>query len=123
LPVLLPKLAPAPFSEQEQVSGKGKCQFPLLTPIWQVSVPTTDTDLARKAKVGTGTFRFGDEHTRTSESARALANCLKLERSFNAEDRMHNVECRVTSYARTPAGIELLWQTASPRMPIPPPTT
>jgi hypothetical protein len=82
---------------------------------------TIDSDLALKAKVGTGTFRVGDEHARTSESARVLADCLKLERSFNAKGRLHNVECRVSSYALTPADIELLWQTASTRMPIPPP--
>ena len=52
--------------------------------------------------------------TRTIESARALAaETLTLERTLS--DLVNQ------SYALTPAEIELMWQTAPPCMPIPPP--
>src|ERR1035438_6687434 len=57
-----------------------------------------------------------DEYTRTIEPARALAaETLKLERALS--DLVNQ------AYALTPAEIDLLWQTAPPRMPIPPPAT
>jgi hypothetical protein len=53
-----------------------------------VSVPTIDTDLARKAKEGTGTFRVEVEHARSSERARArAAEALALGRVLIAECR------------------------------------
>ena len=55
-----------------------------------------------------------DEDTRTIAPASALAaETLNLERTLSA----------IISQAHglTPAEIELVWQTAPPRMPIPPP--
>jgi hypothetical protein len=55
-----------------------------------------------------------DEYTRTIEPARALAaETLTLERTLS--DLVNQ------AYALTPAEINLIWQTAPPRMPIPPP--
>ena len=55
-----------------------------------------------------------DEYTRTIEPARALAaETLTLERMLS--DLINQ------AYGLTPAEIELMWQTAPPRMPIPPP--
>jgi hypothetical protein len=54
-----------------------------------------------------------DEYTRTLEPARALAaETLTLERTLS--DLVNQ------AYALTPAEIALMWQTAPPRMPIPP---
>ena len=54
------------------------------------------------------------EYTRSIEPARALAaETLKLERTLS--DLVNQ------AYALTPAEIALMWQTAPPRMPIPPP--
>ena len=51
------------------------------------------------------------EYIRTIEPARALAaETLKLERLPSAERGMRRAEC--------PAEIELLWQTAPPRIPV-----
>jgi hypothetical protein len=56
-----------------------------------------------------------DEYTRTIEPARSLAaETLTLERTLS--DLVNQ------AYALTPAEITLMWQTAPPRMPIPPPT-
>jgi hypothetical protein len=56
------------------------------------------------------------EYTRTIEPARALATeTLKLERTLS--DLVNQ------AYGLTPEEIELMWNTAPPRMPIPPPTT
>jgi hypothetical protein len=55
-----------------------------------------------------------DEYTRTLEPARALAaETLQLERTLN--DLVNQ------AYALTPNEIDLIWKTAPPRMPIPPP--
>jgi hypothetical protein len=55
-----------------------------------------------------------DEYTSTIEPARALAaETLTLERSLG--DLVNQ------AYALTPTEIALMWQTAPPRMPIPPP--
>jgi hypothetical protein len=57
-----------------------------------------------------------DEYTRTITPARALvAETLTLERTLS--DLVNQ------AYALTPAEIALMWQTAPPRMPIPPPAT
>ena len=57
-----------------------------------------------------------DEYTRTIAPARALAaETLALERTLS--DFVNR------AYALTPAEINLMWQTASPRMPILPPAT
>ena len=54
------------------------------------------------------------EHARTIAPARALAaETLTLERTLS--DLVNQ------AYALTPAEIDLMWQTAPPRMPIPPP--
>ncbi|MEI7940305.1 MAG: hypothetical protein WCK27_26785 [Verrucomicrobiota bacterium] len=54
--------------------------------------------------------------TRTLEPARALAaETLTLERTLS--DLVNH------AYDLTPAEIALMWQTAPPRMPIPPPST
>ena len=54
------------------------------------------------------------EYTRTIEPARALAaETLNLERTLS--DLVNQ------AYGLTPAEIALMWQTAPPRMPIPPP--
>lgn len=56
------------------------------------------------------------EYTRTIELARTLAaETLTLERTLS--DLVNQ------AYGLTPAEIELMWKTAPPRMPIPPPTT
>jgi hypothetical protein len=61
-----------------------------------------------------GLHALRDEYARTIEPARALAaETLKLERTLS--DLVNQ------AYALTPAEIELLWKTAPPRMPIPPP--
>jgi hypothetical protein len=63
-----------------------------------------------------GVRALRDEYIRTIEPARALAaETLPLERTLS--DLVNQ------AYALTPAEIELLWKTAPPRMPIPPPTT
>ena len=55
-----------------------------------------------------------DECTRTLEPARALAaETLNLERTLS--DLVNR------AYCLTPAEAALMWQTAPPRMPIPPP--
>ncbi|MGO8928168.1 MAG: hypothetical protein ACLQU3_14955 [Limisphaerales bacterium] len=55
-----------------------------------------------------------DEYTRTVEPTRALATeTLKLERTLS--DLVNQ------AYTLTPAAIALMWQSAPPRMPIPPP--
>jgi hypothetical protein len=57
-----------------------------------------------------------DEYTRTLEPARVLATeTLTLERTLS--DLVNQ------AYALTAAEVELMWQTAPPRMPIPPPAT
>jgi hypothetical protein len=57
-----------------------------------------------------------DEYIRTIVPARALAaETLNLERTLN--DLVNQ------AYALTPAEIDLMWQTAPPRMPIPSPAT
>jgi hypothetical protein len=62
-----------------------------------------------------GVHALRDEYTGTIEPARALAaGTLKLERTLS--DLVNQ------AYGLTPAEIELLWKTAPPRMPIPPPT-
>jgi hypothetical protein len=54
------------------------------------------------------------EYTRTIEPARTLAaETLTLERTLR--------DLADQAYALTPAEIELLWKTAPPRRPIPPP--
>ena len=55
-----------------------------------------------------------DEYTRNIARARALAaETLTLERLPSAERGMRSAEC--------PAEIDLMWETAPPRMPIPHP--
>jgi hypothetical protein len=55
-----------------------------------------------------------DEYTRTIEPTRALAaETLNLERTLS--DLVNQ------AYALTSAEIKLMWQTAQPRMPVPPP--
>ena len=57
-----------------------------------------------------------DEYTRTVEPARArAAEALKLECAVN--DLVNQ------AYGLTPEEIDLMWKTATPRMPIPPPTS
>jgi hypothetical protein len=57
-----------------------------------------------------------EEYTRSIEPARALAvETWKLERALS--DLVNQ------AYGLTPAEIELMWKTAPPRMPIPPPAT
>jgi len=59
-----------------------------------------------------GLHALRDEYTRTIEPARALAaETLTLERTLS--DLVNQ------AYALTPAEIALMWQTATPRMPIP----
>jgi hypothetical protein len=63
-----------------------------------------------------GLHTLRDEFTRTIEPVRALAaETLTLKRTLS--DLVNQ------AYALTPAEIALMWQTAPPRMPIPPPTT
>ena len=57
-----------------------------------------------------------EEYTRTIAPARALAaETLTLERTLS--DLVNK------AYALTPPEISLMWQTAPPRRPIPPPRT
>jgi hypothetical protein len=57
-----------------------------------------------------------DEYTFTIEPVRALAaETSNLERILS--DLVNQ------AYALTPAEIELMWKTAPPRIPIPPPAT
>ena len=57
-----------------------------------------------------------DEYNRTIEPARALAaETLQLERSLS--DLVNQ------AYGLTPEEINLMWKTAPPRMPIPPPSS
>jgi hypothetical protein len=59
-----------------------------------------------------GVHALRDEYTRTIEPALALAaETLKLERTLN--DFVNK------AYGLTPAEIDLMWQTAPPRMPVP----
>jgi hypothetical protein len=61
-----------------------------------------------------GVHALRAEYTRTIAPARALAaETLSLERTLS--DLVNQ------AYALTPAEIELVWQTAPPRMPIPAP--
>ena len=63
-----------------------------------------------------GVHGLREEYTRIIEPARALAaETLKLERTLS--DLVNQ------AYALTPVEIDLLWQTAPPRMPIPAPTS
>jgi hypothetical protein len=60
-----------------------------------------------------GVHALRDEYSRTIEPARALtAETLTLERTLSDLVNL--------AYALTPAEIALMWQTAPPRMPIPP---
>jgi hypothetical protein len=62
-----------------------------------------------------GLHALRDEYARTIEPARALAaETLTLELTLS--DLVNQ------AYALTPAELALMWQTAPPRMPIPPPT-
>jgi hypothetical protein len=68
-----------------------------------------------------GLHALRDEYTRTIAPARALAaETLTLERVPNAECGMRNAESFGLAYSMTSAEIALMWQTARPRMPIPP---
>ena len=61
-----------------------------------------------------GVHALRAEYTRSIEPARALAaETLKLERTLS--DLVNQ------AYGLTPAEIDLMWKTAPPRMPIPPP--
>ena len=61
-----------------------------------------------------GVHALRDEYTRNIAPARALAaETLNLERTLS--DLVNQ------AYALTPAETELMWKTAPPRMPIPPP--
>ena len=63
-----------------------------------------------------GLHALRDEYTRTIEPARALAaEILTLERTVS--DLVNQ------AYTLTPAEIALMWQTAPPRMPVPPSVT
>ena len=63
-----------------------------------------------------GVHALRDEYTRTIEPARALAaETLNLERILS--------DLADQAYAITPEEIALMWQTAPPRMPIPPPAS
>ena len=63
-----------------------------------------------------GLHGLRDEYTRTIDPARALAaETLNLERTLS--DLVNQ------AYALTPEEIDLMWQTAPPRMPIPTPAT
>ena len=70
--------------------------------------------MQKAMETAAGVHALGDEHTRTLDPARALAaETLNLERTLS--DLVNQ------AYAPTPAEIALMWQTAPPRMPIPPP--
>ncbi len=63
-----------------------------------------------------GEKRLREEYTRTLVPARALAT------------EMHQLECALSdlvnqAYGLTPEEIDLMWKTAPPRMPIPPPNS
>ena len=74
--------------------------------IWGKKLPLT----------AAGVHALRAEYTRTIEPARALvAETLNLERTLS--DLVNQ------AYGLTPAEIGLMWQTAPPRMPIPPPAT
>jgi hypothetical protein len=61
-----------------------------------------------------GLHALWDEYTRTIEPVRVLAaETSKLEPTLS--DLVNQ------AYALTPAEIDLMWKTAPPRMPIPPP--
>jgi|ERR1039458_6149302 hypothetical protein len=61
-----------------------------------------------------GVHALRDEYTRTIEPARALAaETMKLERTLSNPVNQ--------AYSLTPSEIDLMWKTAPPRMPIPPP--
>jgi len=63
-----------------------------------------------------GLHALRGEYIRTIAPSRALAaETLNLERTLS--DLVNQ------AYGLTPAEIELIWQTAPPRMPIPPPAT
>ena len=63
-----------------------------------------------------GVHALRDEYPRAIEPARALAaETLTLERTLS--DLVNQ------AYGLTPAEIELMWETAPPRMPISPPAT
>ena len=73
----------------------------------------------QKAKAAA--FTLCEEYARRIEPARALAaETLQLERVSNAEC---GVQIADQAYALTPADIALLWKSAPPRMPIPPPAS
>jgi len=70
----------------------------------------------KQPRTAAGLHALRDEYTRTIEAARALApETLTLERTLS--DLVNQ------AYGLTPAEIALMWQTAPPRMPIPPPAT
>ena len=61
-----------------------------------------------------GLHALRDEYTRTLAPARALAaEAVTLERTLS--DLVNQ------AYALTPVDVALMWQSAPPRMPIPPP--
>jgi hypothetical protein len=63
-----------------------------------------------------GVHGLRDEYTRTIAPARApAAKALTLERTLS--DLVNH------AYALTPAEVNLMWKTAPPRMPIPPPVS
>ena len=63
-----------------------------------------------------GLHALRGEYTRTIAPARVLAaEMFTLERTLS--DLVNQ------AYALTPVGIAVMWQTAPPRMPIPPPST
>ena len=83
-----------------------------MSPGWLVKVKRIRGKKLPQTAAGVHALR--DEYTRTIEPARALAaETLKLERTLS--DLVNQ------AYALAPAEIELLWKTAPPRMPIPPP--
>jgi hypothetical protein len=68
----------------------------------------------QKAKAAA--FTLCEEYARRIEPARALAaETLNLERILS--------DLADQAYAITPEEIALMWQTAPPRMPIPPPAS
>ena len=90
-----------------------------MSPGWLVKVKRIRCKTRPLTAAGVKGLR--DEYTRTIEPARALAaETLQLERVSNAEC---GVQIADQAYALTPADIALLWKSAPPRMPIPPPAT
>ena|ERR1041384_1246037 len=70
----------------------------------------------KHALTAAGVHALWDEYNRAIEPARALAaETVNLERTVS--DLVNQ------AYGLTPAEIDLMWKTAPPRMPIPPPTT